>query len=79
MARVNNFFYVKNKLILGDCRNSIFSLFLPFLAKKFVPDSRFSDARFFHGQLLTFCEKSGTVGRRPTVPDLAPPPDFFCV
>ena len=79
MGDVFSLFLESNEFILGDCRNSIFSLFLPFLAKKFVPDSRFSDARFFHGQLLTICEKSGTVGRRPTVPDLAPPPDFFCV
>jgi hypothetical protein len=31
---------------------------------------------FFMANFLTFCEKSGTVGW-PTVPDLAPPPDFF--
>ncbi len=37
---------------LGDCRDSIFSLFLPFLAKKVVPDSSFSDARFFQGRLF---------------------------
>ncbi len=44
---------------LGDCRNSIFSLFLPFLAKKVVPDSRFSDARFFQGRLFDFLQKIG--------------------
>jgi hypothetical protein len=37
---------------LGACRNSIFSFFLPFLAKKVVPDSRFSESRFFQGRLL---------------------------
>ncbi len=51
----------------------IFSLFLPFLAKKVVPDSRFSDARFFQGRLFDFLRKIWN----PTVPDLAPVPDFF--
>jgi hypothetical protein len=40
-----------------DCRNSIFSCFLPFSAKKVVPDSRFSDARFFQGRLFNFLQK----------------------
>ena len=61
--------------LLGACRNSIFSCFLPFFAKKFVPDSIFSDARFFRADFLTFCEKSGT-GGRPTVPDCFGLPDF---
>jgi hypothetical protein len=39
-------------IAMGACRNSIFSCFLPVLAKKVVPDSRFSDARFFQGRLL---------------------------
>ena len=50
---------------MGDCCNSIFLLFLPFLAKKFVPYSRFSDSRFFKAGFLTFCEKSGTVPGQP--------------
>ena len=44
-------------LEVGDCRNSIFSFFLPFLAKKVVPDSRFGDARFFQDQLFDFLQK----------------------
>ncbi len=44
-------------LTLGDCRNSIFLLFLPFLVKKVVPDSRFSDARFFQDRLFDFLQK----------------------
>ncbi len=59
----------KDRTTLSDCRNSIFSLFLLFLAKMFGPDSRFSD---FMANFLTFCEKSGMVGC-PTVPDLVPP------
>ena len=31
--------------IVGDCHNSFFSCFLPFLAKKVIPDSRFSESR----------------------------------
>jgi len=42
---------------MGDCRNSFFLCFLPFLAKKVVPDSRFSEARFFQGQLFDFLQK----------------------
>jgi hypothetical protein len=57
-------------------RNLVFLLFLPFLAKKFVPIPDLAIPDFFKADLLTFCENSGTVGR-PTVPDLARVPDFF--
>ncbi len=53
----------------------VFSLFYLFLAKKVVqiPDLATPD---FYKDFLTFRPESGTAGR-PTVPDLAPVPEFF--
>jgi hypothetical protein len=72
-----------NFCLLGACRNSIFLFFLPFLAKKVVPDSRFSDARFFQCRLFDFLQKIWN-GWRPAIPDflafqiqISKFPDFF--
>jgi len=74
---------------MGDCRNSIFWCFLPFLAKKVVQIPDLAKPDFFKANFLTFCKKIGTVGR-PTVPDFLAfqiqisrfpdfLPDFLCI